>query len=1174
MSKIYKSFVLCSTILLCGYFCFAQTEISKVRTAYLSSYYFTSTYASSVDPIPASLILSRIDTDGSFIRSNRNGTEKDITDSIFKLLYVFENPDSTTYYQDATTKDKVYRSVNYWLNHYPTFAWTGSAMAQPTSLGMILAKLYNNFQADSSNATYGSIIANIKAKAKGFLRYTWSNGTTTTNFNNPNLGNNSSGTYDWQRMGNAGYRIFGYTGIAAACDDSTSMDTLSIIMSNQFPLQVNTLSNPAVVAAAYDGSLFQHCSTNSPGGSQYYNTSYGSDYLRSLSRYAIWVKSTKWTLTTAQQQAWGDIILNGMQWMEYKGNITAHNILGRHNGVKGSVGTQLTPMPSEFTSVVDTTIAEYAPIKALQNKLGNGGYKTYQIDSTKYFWNSNIILNHSAKYFASIRMLSGRTVGAESSDASGGAGLMNFYVSDGSTMLYRRGNEYDTARVGWNWRCIPGATIKQKTGTLPLVPWSAGTESNNYLAGGVSDGKVSIGMFNLNRSNSYALTKAWKAYFAFKDALICVGNSITDADAASGDIYTTLNQTQRVSDIYYSVNSGAQQTVSIGSTLNTSFDITSPSWFWQDSVGYIILPRTGVATNTILSAETRSGNWYNLDHSNPNATVSANIFQLSINHGSIGNGLKDTTYRYVIVPGVSVTDLTNFFNNRILTQGDSSVYIEYNNRIISASYNGYTGVFFTNASNNYATGLGHDSLKISSNNYSAVLVRRNADSSMDIHVSDIRNGFYTSTPVSLGFNRSFGTNSFTPARAYGPVTITPAPDSTLITCNLSKTNQIYFGEPVDIHAVWAAPPVVVTDSSVTIADAFVNGGSSANTNYGLNSYLLATNGSSSPAYTRYTYLKFDLHGVPISTLTNAKLRLYNQSAVTTQWNVYPILTANNGWTETGITWNNRPPYDSTHILDSVAGSGATGYVYWNINSAVKNVGSDSILSLFVMAPLSQSYVYAGFTSRQGASPYNSTQYYPKLIYSYASSAANTAIILPVSLGAFTATTNASSVNLKWNTESESNNKGFYIESSKDGKAYNTITFMNSKAINGNSNIGLMYDYIDNNPVIGMNYYRLRQIDLDGKDVYSPIKAALISGTSNTLDISPNPASNFTKITYKPAGSNANIKVASVNGTQVLYQFVGKGLISSIINISSLAKGMYIINYNNNGIVTSGKLMVQ
>lgn len=941
-----KKILLCLLALSFSTMLFAQSNLATVRSSYMSSATFTSQYNAGLTPISTAHILSRIDTDGSFIRSNRKGTENDMVDSIFKVLYVYEHPDSTTFYHTVAVKAKLYNAVNWWLGHLPDFKWTGSAMAQPTAVGMVLAKLYDDFQADAADPTYGPIITNIKTNAKAFLRFSWSKGVSRTTFNSPNLGNNPDEDYDWQRMGNVGYRIFGYTGIITAINDSTSMDTLAIIMNNQIPLQINKPGQGAICAATYDGSMFQH---SAEPGSQFYNLGYGRDWLSDLSHYSAWVKNTKWALSTSQQQLWGNILLDGMRWTQYKGHVP-HNLIGRSNGKSGPMMGGLSGMLSAFVGQADPSVSQRAASDALRIRLSD---PEYHIDSSKYLWNSQIILQHSPKYFASIRMLSTRAVGQESSDVAAGPGNKNFFTADGSTMLYRTGTEYDNARVGWNWRCVPGTTVKQKTGTLPIIPWSTGTESNNTIAGGVSDGSATIGVFNLSRTHTYTKTKAFKAYFSFKDALICVGNAVTDTDAAAGDIYTTINQTERRTDTYYDVNGAGEQSVGLASTLNTNVNITSPSWFWQDSVGYIILPRAGTATNAVISAETRSGNWVNLDPSNTNATVSVNIFQLSINHGSAGN-LKDTSYRYVVVPSISKSDLISFFSNRVLTGGANSLYIDENTRTIAVSYNGYTGICFTNAGFTKVTGLGYDSLAVSTSNYAAVLIRRKAEG-MDIHAGDIRNGFYTSTPIVLGINRKLKSHTFTPDRAYAPVTLMPSPDSTRITLDLSKTNQLYMGEPVHIDAPYL--PQLFEDSLITIADAYVKsfgttgGVDNKNVNFGYAGYLTAQNG----AYE--IYLKFDLKTVSAN-LLNARLRLSTTSGgAATQWQLYKV--NNDSWTEGGITWNNRPAEDT--LLETITPPASNGYAYWDMTNQLKNLGGDSTLSLKIIATAA---LYTAFSSRQ------------------------------------------------------------------------------------------------------------------------------------------------------------------------------------------------------------------
>lgn len=691
-------------------------------------------------------------------------------------------------------KDSVYAALDAWLEHPPVFRWTVSAMAQPTALSRIFLKWCGTFQ--------GERLTNIQKKAGAFIRYSWSDGKNKATLAVPSLGDNPS--LDWQRMGNLGYRLFGYVGIAAAIGDSATMDTLSLLVANQFSFKINRPGAPAI-AAMYDGSLQQH-------GPQIFNMGYGRDWLSDMGNYANWVKGTRWQLTDDQQAFWADMLLNGMQWMVYKG-YTAHNIVGRHDAQKGSMRENISGLADKFLRAADMRVPGYAAVLAMRNGLREG---KGLVDSVKYLWDADVILMHSPRYFASIRMLSDRVVGTESSDGEMGQGLNNFYMADGSALIYRNGTEYDAARLGWNWRCIPGTTVKQKSGPLPLVPWSHGYESNNAVSGGVSDGRVSIGAFYLDRTNPYARTKSVKAYFAFPDLLLCMGNSVSDNDTVRGNIYTTLDQTERKTGIYYSVNGGAEQVVRLRDSAHREFRITSPSWYWQDSTGYIILPAEGTATVALLDAEERKGNWQDIDKRNPDIMDAVNIFQLCIDHGSALPGWNDRTYRYVVVPSVSRKALVEFFNNRILQKGKGSLYIDYNNeKVVSASYDGYTGLFFMGGKGDSARALGPDRLTVSTDKPAAILLRRTA-SGMDVHVSDAKVNFEPGNRVSIYLNRVFVPASGLPPHAEEPWRLAPAArvtgksgadgderaDGSLLSVDLSKTDPVYTGEPVDIRGAY------------------------------------------------------------------------------------------------------------------------------------------------------------------------------------------------------------------------------------------------------------------------------------------------------------------------------------------------------------------------------------
>lgn len=112
--------------------------------------------------------------------------------------------------------------------------------------------------------------------------------------------------------------------------------------------------------------------------------------------------------------------------------------------------------------------------------------------------------------------------------------------------------------------------------------------------------------------------------------------------------------------------------------------------------------------------------------------------------------------------------------------------------------------------------------------------------------------------------------------------------------------------------------------------------------------------------------------------------------------------------------------------------------------------------------------------------------------------------LPVTLVSFTAVVEDEHALLKWITTSEQNNKGFGIERSRDGRNFETITFIDGY---GNSNQRRSYSYHDNNAfnTSPVWYYRLAQTDFNGKVTYSRIvKVSVVNKTLEMATAFPNP----------------------------------------------------------------------
>lgn len=109
--------------------------------------------------------------------------------------------------------------------------------------------------------------------------------------------------------------------------------------------------------------------------------------------------------------------------------------------------------------------------------------------------------------------------------------------------------------------------------------------------------------------------------------------------------------------------------------------------------------------------------------------------------------------------------------------------------------------------------------------------------------------------------------------------------------------------------------------------------------------------------------------------------------------------------------------------------------------------------------------------------------------------------LPIELTDFRADLVEDFVNVSWTTETEINNDYFLIERTTDGINYETVGTMEGA---GNSVSQLNYSLIDQNPIVGLSYYRLTQFDYDGSSSKSDLKSVYYNPSDIELKLFPNP----------------------------------------------------------------------
>lgn len=187
---------------------------------------------------------------------------------------------------------------------------------------------------------------------------------------------------------------------------------------------------------------------------------------------------------------------------------------------------------------------------------------------------------------------------------------------------------------------------------------------------------------------------------------------------------------------------------------------------------------------------------------------------------------------------------------------------------------------------------------------------------------------------------------------------------------------------------------------------------------------------------------------------------------------------------------------------------------------------------------------------------------------------------PVTLTAFTGQKDGTVNVLSWATANELNNTGFELQRSADGINFTALAFVKTKADNGNSTTVLTYQFTDDKPLAGTNYYRLKQIDKDGKSALS--KIVTLKGDRVTkltlVNLYPNPAKASVNVNIaSPKNDRVSLMVTDLTGRVMLQQPVqivtGENLLP--LNIQTLAQGIYLIKVLcNDGCETTVKRFVK
>jgi hypothetical protein len=179
-------------------------------------------------------------------------------------------------------------------------------------------------------------------------------------------------------------------------------------------------------------------------------------------------------------------------------------------------------------------------------------------------------------------------------------------------------------------------------------------------------------------------------------------------------------------------------------------------------------------------------------------------------------------------------------------------------------------------------------------------------------------------------------------------------------------------------------------------------------------------------------------------------------------------------------------------------------------------------------------------------------------------------IVPVTLQHFSAQRIFGTNKITWTTSQELNSSYFVIERSNDGSTYLPVGKVDAS---GNSSIAHTYTFTDNNPVKGINFYRLQMVDKNNLIKYGPVRSIRNEGLAD-VSVYPNPLRDKMNISISADKKSPGTITVTDNKGQLLYSktiIVAEGQSYMEINAAALSAGMYIVKLQLGGDVVIKKI---
>lgn len=158
--------------------------------------------------------------------------------------------------------------------------------------------------------------------------------------------------------------------------------------------------------------------------------------------------------------------------------------------------------------------------------------------------------------------------------------------------------------------------------------------------------------------------------------------------------------------------------------------------------------------------------------------------------------------------------------------------------------------------------------------------------------------------------------------------------------------------------------------------------------------------------------------------------------------------------------------------------------------------------------------------------------------------------------------------LTWTVAEQDNVNRYEVERSSNGTTFNKIGQVKASDVS-------VYTYTDLQPAQGTVYYRIKNMDNDGKFKYSTVVSLRNGASSIVLKAFPLPARNSVTVQHNTAAAQAQIRISNQDGRLLKVVRPAVGTMQTVVDLSAYAPGLYILSFDNgNGAVETIKLVKQ